>query len=81
MSSSKVLTEEEINEFIDIVDNNINKVITSINNCEFDINPKQIGKTNEGCLYCKYQDICYVNNDNIIELEIGGEDDVSESES
>lgn len=81
MSSSKVLTEEEINEFIDIVDNNINKVIASINNCEFDINPKQIGKTNEGCLYCKYQDICYVNNDNIIELEIGGEDDVSESES
>ena len=81
MSSSKVLTEEEINEFIDIVEDNINKAILSINNCDFDINPKKIGKVNEGCLYCKYQDICYVNNDNIIELEIGGDEDVSESES
>lgn len=74
-SSAKILSEDEIDKFIDIVSDNINKVIMSLNNSDFVINPKKMGKDNLGCKYCKFHDICYMNNSNIIELESGEEND------
>lgn len=68
-SYSKVLSEEEINKLIGIVESNINEVICSINNSDFEINPKKLGNDLIGCEYCTYKDICYKNNDNIVDLE------------
>lgn len=78
MGYSKVLSESEIDEFIEIVSNNIDKMIEALNNCEFDINPKKIKNKNIGCEYCSFKDICYVNNSNIVELESEDEDDDTE---
>ena len=36
---------------------------------EFDINPKRIDGELLGCNYCKFQDICYKTEKNIIDLE------------
>ena len=66
---SKVLKEETIDELIDIVDKNLNEVMTSIKDCSFEINPKKLGNTLVGCEYCTFKDICYMNNENIVELE------------
>lgn len=78
---SKVLSEETINELINIVENNLNEVMDSIKLADFTINPKKIGNENVGCEYCQFKDICYMNNDNIVELEeykdlefLGGDD-------
>ena len=78
MGYSKVLSESEIDEFIEIVSNNIDKMIEALNNCEFDINPKKIKNKNIGCEYCSFKDICYVNNSNIVELESEDENDDTE---
>ncbi|HPF82853.1 MAG TPA: PD-(D/E)XK nuclease family protein, partial [Bacilli bacterium] len=69
-SYSKVLSEEVIEELINIVDNNINEAISSINNSSFDINPKKIGNDLVGCEYCPFKDICYMNNNNIVDLKV-----------
>lgn len=66
---SKVLSSDTINELIDIVDKNINEVMDSIENSDFSINPKKLDNDLVGCEYCQFKDICYMNNDNIVELE------------
>ena len=66
---SKVLTEKEISNIYFITDNKINECISKIENALFDINPKKINDTNIGCEYCKFKDICYMKNEDIIELE------------
>lgn len=68
-SYSKVLNDEVINELIEIVDRNINEVIHCIKESDFQINPKKIGDDFIGCEYCTYKDICYMNNNNIINLK------------
>ena len=41
----------------------------SIKNSDFVINPKKLGDTLVGCEYCPFGDICYKNENNIIELK------------
>lgn len=79
---SKVLDDDTINSLIEIVDNNLKEVIHSIKICDFTINPKKIGDTIVGCEYCPFGDICYKNNNNIVELKeyknlefLGGDND------
>ena len=79
---SKVLDDEKINKLIDIVGENIESVIKCINESSFEINPKKLGNTNVGCEYCSFRDICYMNNNNVVELKeykdlefLGGEED------
>lgn len=80
-STSKVITEEDINKLLDIVSNNIDFVLNSIKNADFKINPKRIGKKNVSCEFCPYQDICYKTNNNLVNLKeyknlefLGGEE-------
>ena len=80
-STSKVITEEDINKLLDIVSNNIDFVLNSIKNADFRINPKRIGKKNVSCEFCPYQDICYKTNNNLVNLKeyknlefLGGEE-------
>ena len=63
-----------------MVDKKIKETSENIINANFDINPKQIKKDNRGCKYCKYNDICYVRNEDIVTLKevndmFGGEID------
>lgn len=70
-SYAKVLSNEEMNKFIDLVDEKINTSRDLILNCKFDINPKWISNDAEitGCKYCSYRDICNRKNEDIINLK------------
>jgi ATP-dependent helicase/DNAse subunit B len=66
--SSKVLSDKEIEETINKTDNIIKQAVTKIENVDFTITPVKVinnGKLVEnGCDYCNYRDICFVNNGN-----------------
>ena len=66
---AKVLTTEQINYLKDLAERNIHTAATNISNGEFPISPKKIGDTNYGCRFCKYKDICFHTNDDIVELD------------
>ena len=71
-SKSKVLTNEEMNEIIFKVDEIIDRVIDSILNAQFMINPKVIEGKNVSCTYCRFRDLCYCQKRD--EVVLGGED-------
>lgn len=71
-STSKVLSNEEMDKLIIVVDEIIDKVIKSIVNGDYEINPKVIKGKNIACEYCKFKDICYVTKEQ--ELVLGGEE-------
>lgn len=66
--SAKVLSDKEIEETINKTDNIIKQAVTKIENADFTITPVKVinnGKLVEnGCDYCNYRDICFVNNGN-----------------
>ena len=64
-SYSKLLTKNEMNKLYSLVDEKINEARDGILNADFEINPKRIGFENISCKYCKYKDICFMNNNNI----------------
>lgn len=66
---SKIISEEKINELIDIVDKKIEESRDNILDCNFDINPKKIGDKLVGCEFCKYKDLCFMKEEDVIELE------------
>lgn len=72
-STSKVLSESEITNLLNITDKKIKEVIKSIEEADFNINPKRIGieAINEisGCKYCEYYDICFKRNSDIVNLK------------
>lgn len=68
-SYAKVLSHEQINNLCVSVDNVIKVTASSILNANFDINPKEIDGELIGCKYCKYKDICYRKNEDIVKLE------------
>lgn len=75
-STAKVLTNTQIEEIISLVEDNINKAIYNIKNCNFEINPKKIENiTNISCKYCTMNDICFMKEKNIeiIKKEAGEE--------
>ena len=69
-SYSKVINDEQIDKISNIVKEKIDLASKDIMEAKFDINPKQIGENLEGCKFCKYKDICYMNNKDIIKLNI-----------
>ena len=65
---SKVLTNDEIEKLIELVEDKIIECIEKIHKGIFDINPKNIDSKNIGCQYCEYKDICFMTNDDIVYL-------------
>ena len=79
-SYSKVISDDNINYLCDLVKEKIDDTSSKIINAKFDINPKVINGVNKGCMFCKYKDICYVKNEDYVNLEavsnvFGGEQD------
>lgn len=68
-SYAKVLNDDQIDKIIDITEENIDKSIDNILNGKFDINPKRIDKKNYGCEFCKFKDLCFMKEENILDLD------------
>jgi len=66
---AKVIEDERIKLLIDLVNSKIDNAIDDILSCKFDINPKRVGLDNIGCMFCKYKDLCYMKEENIINLK------------
>ena len=66
---SKLISKEQMNKLIDIVDKKIDDSRDNILNCNFNINPKKIGDKLLGCEYCKYKDLCFMKEEDIVEKD------------
>ena len=72
-STSKVLSNKEMDEVLDQVDLIIDDTIQSILKGEFSINPKVINGKNVACTYCKFKDLCFRKKKD--EVVLGGDSD------
>lgn len=79
---SRVLNEEKMNRLEEIVSRKIEEADEKIRKADFEINPKRIGKDIVGCEFCRYKDICFRKEENIVSLKeyknldfLGGEED------
>lgn len=68
-STSKVLNDIALEKLINITSNNIENVIKCIKESDFKINPKRLGNSNVSCEFCPYKDICYMTNNDIVNLK------------
>ena len=68
-ANAKVYSEKDFNKLFDIVEDNIKKIVDSIENCDFEINPKRYLGTKPddiiGCEFCPYKEVCYVSGKDI----------------
>lgn len=69
--TAKVLSNKEMDELTNIVEEKIEECINNILNGKFSINPKVINGKNISCEYCKFKDICFKEKKN--EIVLGGE--------
>lgn len=67
-SRSKVLTQEDIDSLEKLVEIKIKEAGNDIINGKFNINPKEIDKANVSCKLCKYKDLCYMKQNDIVKL-------------
>ena len=61
---AKVYSDKNFDFFMKTVEDNIKDVVKSIEECDFEINPKRfINKPDEvvGCEYCTFKEICYMS--------------------
>ena len=69
-ANSKVLSDNQINNLIKLSDDKIKECIDNVADANFPINPKNINGKNVSCEYCIYKDICFMNNQDIVDLEL-----------
>ncbi len=80
---TKVLSDREIDELKGIVLEKIKNAATRIMDAEFKIDPKEIDGKMYGCKYCRFKDICFMKNKDIVKIktkdqtERGGEEDAN----
>ena len=66
---SKVLTENDVKEFVSYTEKVIMNSICSILEGDFSINPKVYDGENISCKFCKFRDICFQKDKNIMYLD------------
>ena len=77
-SRSKVLSDDEMNNIINLTEEKIIEAKDNILKANFSINPKILDGKNISCKFCDYFDICYHNDSNNVYLNRDmeeGEDD------
>ena len=67
--SSKLLSDTQIDNMIGMTDKMIKNTISNIKSNKFDINPKVDGNSFNGCMYCKYQDICFKRQSDEVKID------------
>ena len=70
ISSKKVLSDDDIIKLYNITEDKINLAIDNILDCDFSINPKRVGSDNLGCMFCKYKDVCFMNESDVVNLDV-----------
>ena len=77
-SLSILKSDDEINEIIKLTEEKIKETLNNILESRFDINPKY-DKTNLGCEFCSYRDICFMKDKDFVRItsnnEFGGDTD------
>lgn len=68
-SYSKVLSEIEIDKLSKLVEEKVKDACQILLDADFKINPKSVDGKLIGCDFCKYKDICFRKNEDIINLE------------
>lgn len=68
-SYAKIIEDEKIKLLIELVNEKIDSAINDILSSKFDINPKRIGAENVGCAFCKFKDLCYMKEEDIVNLK------------
>ena len=66
---ANVLSDEQMDSIVDIVDKKIIEARDSIIKGDFSINPKQIGTEKIGCEFCKHKDLCFRKNEDFVKLK------------
>lgn len=79
---SKIINEDTLNRLVSMTEEKIIEAKDNILEANFTINPKKIGNKNLGCEFCKFNDICYHSEKDIVSLKeykdlsfLGGEED------
>lgn len=66
---SKILSSKQIDNLYKIVSEKIKEAGYNILGGKFSVNPKKIGKNLVGCEYCKYHDLCYKKENDVVYLK------------
>ena len=66
---------DDLDEIIDKVSLNVDKAVYDIENADFSINPKRIDGKLVSCANCNFKDICFMREENIINIKKEGEED------
>ena len=66
---AKLVSSENIEKISSLVDEKIDEVVGSIDNVNFDINPKRINGELVGCQFCNFKDVCFRKEEDIVDLE------------
>lgn len=67
-ASSKLLNGEEIEKILALVEEKVLLAKEHILKGDFAINPKYLEKENISCKYCKYRDLCFVKEKDLVYL-------------
>ena len=66
---AKLVSSENVEKISSLVDEKIDEVVESIDNANFDINPKRINGELVGCQFCNFKDVCFRKEEDIVDLE------------
>ena len=66
---SKILSDKEIDKLYKLVEEKVKEACKILLDADFRINPKSVDGILLGCDYCKYKDICFRKNEDIVDLE------------
>lgn len=67
-SLKNMLSDEKIDDIINLTEQKIDETITNIFDSNFDINPK-FDKTNIGCEFCEYSDLCFKKSKDYVKIK------------
>lgn len=68
-SHAKVLSDDDFKNILKYTEEKINQTVDDILDAKFDIDPKVIDNKNLACENCKYMDVCFRNNKDLVYLE------------
>jgi len=75
---SKTFDNDLFDKIIVKMEKNIENMISGVESCDFNINPKILKDNSTTCKFCKYKDICFHTFNDYIDLREGDEDEVDQ---